>query len=233
MIIVDPNNYNKESMFVKSVQLVQNFFEHNSIPQPKAFSKTRLGDSYGCYEYNTRTIHCNVGKTKFPVKNPGFHWSYTGAKADLTIPGIIAHEAGHHIDACLAKDEKSPKAYIKKKACSKSLTVTSKFAEILLCEIYVRENSVSSYEPNVAEMLAESMRLFILNPELLREGRPMRYKYITDFLGLKPIVTAPWEKILENAHERLIAAQKSWIKNWVRKIDMNDSLSKSIAKALK
>ena len=46
--------------------------------------------------------------------------------------------------------------------------------------------------------MAESMRLFILNPGLLHIIAPERCKYIVKS-GLKPVVTEDWDKVLENA----------------------------------
>jgi hypothetical protein len=61
--------------------------------------------------------------------------------------------------------------------------------------------------------VAESMRLFILNPGLLHIIAPERCKYIVKS-GLKPVVTEDWDKVLENApaeYSRQILKKKlSW-----------------------
>lgn len=203
-IIVDPFNYDKLLIFNESKQLVNEFLDHNSLNRPsdivdssvfnvKRLSKLRV--DYGFYETFEQRINVNVKKSRTPVKTPGFQWSYTGYKADLTITGIMAHEVGHHVHTLFGSGySRSLKGFI--------LDFT-KFIH--------NESSVSSYEPNPYEMFAESMRLFIINPSLLQEGRKKRYEYIVS-MGLKPIVDLHWREVLVNAHSRLICGAESWIK---------------------
>ena len=105
----------------------------------------------------------------------------------MTGAGVIAHETGHYVDSLL----KMPSLHIQK---------------------YIRgERAVSSYEPNDQEVFAESMKLFILNPYLLRQGRPLRYEFLKS-LGLEPVIADCWQDVLMHAHPKLIAAAKNWIK---------------------
>lgn len=60
--------------------------------------------------------------------------------------------------------------------------------------------SVSGYESNHHEVSAESLRLFILNPDLLRVIAPVRYLYLMGHL--KPVVTQPWREVLQGAGNR-------------------------------
>ena len=165
---------------------VNAFCTHNDLCPPKIKNATRTHD-YGYYTWGSSTIFVNERLVRVPVKTPGFSWSYTGYKADLTGAGIIAHETGHYVDCLL----KMPSRRIKK--------------------IVKGEKCVSSYEPNAQEVFAESMKLFILNPDLLREGRPLRYAFLTS-LGLQPIIADCWQDVLTHAHPKLIAAAKNWIK---------------------
>lgn len=75
----------------------------------------------------------------------------------------------------------------------------------------IQGKRVSGYEPNHLEKLAETMRLFILNPDLLRLASPSRYTFLL-LSGLRPVINKPWDKVLENANERIINAALSWIK---------------------
>lgn len=131
------------------------------------------------------------------MKTPGFSWSYTGYKADLTSPGVAAHEMGHHTEATLKKELSPGDVANWRRAWGEART---------------SEARVSSYEPNAGEAFAESMKLFILNPELLREGRPMRWKFLTETAGLKPVHSTPWKAVLRNAHPRLIEGGERWLK---------------------
>jgi hypothetical protein len=165
---------------------VNAFCTHNDLCPPKIKNATRTRD-YGYYTWGSSTIFVNERLVRVPVKTPGFSWSYTGYKADLTGAGIIAHETGHYVDCML----KMPSHRIKK--------------------IVKGEKCVSSYEPNAQEVFAESMKLFILNPDLLRQGRPLRYEFLKS-LGLEPVIADSWQNVLIHAHPKLIAAAKNWIK---------------------
>jgi hypothetical protein len=122
----------------------------------------------------------NVKKSRTPVKMPGFSWSYTGYKADLTIPGILCHEIGHHTHHVLETQK----------------PVDDVTIHTLLKSIRKNEKAVSSYEPNV----------FILNPNLLMLGRPKRWHFLTVDMKLKPLHNEPWKNVLMNAHKKLICA---------------------------
>ena len=104
----------------------------------------------------------------------------------MTVAGVLAHEFGHYIDDIF----KNPSKKIRKAIGS--------------------ESCVTSYEPNTFEVFAEAFRLFVLNPELLKEGRPKRYSFF-ESLGLKPVLLDNWEYVLGNAHPKIISAAHSWI----------------------
>ena len=177
---------NKNENFNYCVEIITQFCQFNNIPFPKIIIENRL-PYHGMYDGSTQNIYVNVKTAKTPVKTPGFAWSYTGYKADLTPAGILAHEFGHYVDHYLK--------YISKKMK------------------LVKESAVSSYEPNQSERFAESMKLFILNPDLLKTGRPQRYQFLTQKCNLKPVIVDEWNIVLGNAHEKLITAAKNWIKS--------------------
>jgi hypothetical protein len=160
------------------------FCNINNITPPK-IKDSKDNSCYGYYIFGKDSIYINLKLCRVPVKKPGFSWSYTGYKADLTPAGVCAHEFGHYLDSFM-------------KYPSKSFTGNG-------------EPSVSSYEPNKSESFAEMIKLFILNPDLLRVGRPKRWEFLTKRLGLKPVNIKPWREILGNADPKLIAAAQSWI----------------------
>lgn len=196
--VANPATYKKADAVVAAVVYVEKFLDHNSLPRVKRYlwepnDELKPPGSNRWHAngwYWNGNLFVNVKKSRVPVKTPGFQWSFTGFKADLTAPGILAHETGHH-------------AHFSKFDTRELLGALRKVAS--------EEAQVSSYEPNVYEVFAEAMRLFILNPNLLREGRPKRFKLITD-LGLRPLHDVDWHKVLEHAHPKLIAAAENWIK---------------------
>lgn len=201
--IVNPKTYEKEAAFSDAVIYVNEFLTMNGLSMPsKLITRVDEQEKYnnvwrdkGWYRFDTMTMFVNVKRSKVPVKTPGFQWSYTGFKADLTAPGVLAHETGHHIHNML-NDKLGKMAIIR-----------------MINNVIDREISVSGYEPNAYESFAEAMRLFIMNPELLRTGRPARWNLIVDDMGLKPPHDASWRDVLINAHPKIINAAQKWIDN--------------------
>jgi hypothetical protein len=128
------------------------------------------------------------------VRTPGFAWSYPGYKADRTIAGVIVHELGHHIwDVRVERGILGHMFQL-----DWDLTIAD-------------EARVSSYEPVPEEAFAESIKLYGLNPDLLRVGRPERFYALHDHLELPEPHRTPWRDVLVNAHPKLIAAAEKWI----------------------
>lgn len=182
-------NTTKLDLYNRGVRVSRLFLKLNRIG-PVAYgtfeSKGKAWNLYGFYR--DAKIHVNVKKSLVPVKTPGFSWTYPGYKADLTAYGIVAHETGHYI------------------ADYQQMGFSRKMGTCLIGS----EPPVSSYAPNEDEDFAEAIKLFITNPDLLQCGRPERYHYLVDALGLVPIVERPWREVLSKAHPRLIAAAENW-----------------------
>lgn len=194
-IIVDPLTYDKATAFDDAVALCREFLDLNGLPHPEYIPtqgpiEGRWKD-FGLYidDGMRQRVWVNLKKSRPPTRTPGFSWSYTGSKADLTVPGITAHETGHHVQRVLGV-----------RASNKVVKNAIK-----------GEASVSGYEPHAGESFAEAMRLFILNPALLFEGRPRRWNLI-EGLGLRPMHFTPWRDVLVNAHPRIISAVEGWIR---------------------
>lgn len=202
--VVNPATYDKVTILREAVVYVETFLDYNNIKHVDEYlfapddSKKPPGHNpwHDNGWYWQGTLFVNLKKSRVPVKVPGFQWSFTGFKADLTAPGILAHETGHHIHFELDKRN----TYDVRKAMLATLR-----------SLKESETAVSGYEPNLYEVMAEACRLFILNPTLLKEGRPKRYEFLTG-LGLKPLHTTPWRDVLRHAHPKLIAAAESWIR---------------------
>jgi hypothetical protein len=201
--VVNPEGYVKEVALREAAIYVEAFLDHNGFPHVDEYlfapddSKKPPGKNpwHDNGWYWQGTLFVNLKKSRVPVKVPGFAWSYTGFKADLTAPGILAHETGHHIHFQIDQkiDHKHRRVMLD---CLKGLAKV--------------EASVSGYEPNPFEVMAVMTRLFILNPTLLKEGRPKRFEFLSG-LGLKPLHNAPWRDVLRHAHPRLIKAAENWI----------------------
>jgi len=200
--VVDPVSYNKSDAANLALEYIGEFLEENNIKFPNViFAQDLAMKPPGRNPWHDKgwywkgLVFVNLKKSRVPVKVPGFQWSFTGYKADLTAPGVLAHETGHHVHFELDR-------------------MFGTFGRAALLERLLKvrnsESPVSGYEPNVYETFAESMRLFILNPNLLRVGRPERFRMLID-VGLNPLHDRPWDEVLVNAHPRLISAASSWI----------------------
>lgn len=202
--VVDPNTYDKFTALRAACVYVELFLDHNEIPRVNEYlfapddSKKPPGKNpwHDNGWYWNGTLFVNLKRSRPPVKNPGFAWSYTGFKADLTAPGILAHEIGHHVHHQIDK---------------KTNYKHHNYVLAKLRDLKQNEVAVSGYEPNEFEVMAEACRLFILNPDLLKKGRPKRFEFLSG-LGLKPLHTTPWREVLRHAHPRLITAAENWIR---------------------
>jgi len=134
------------------------------------------------YQRTRGIVSVNVRKTKLATKVPGFCWSYPGYKADRTASGVCAHETGHHLQYILKIRKPIMKGPV-----------------------------ITSYEPTCNEAFAETARLFITNPDLLRVGRPLRWEYFVKELKLKHLELVPWRLVLKGAHPRFFEVAEKWI----------------------
>jgi hypothetical protein len=192
-LIVDPNSYSKQAAYELAKAHAEAFLDLNGIERPRSFELASLGKLHGMYKNGS--VFVDLKRSRVPTKTPGFQWSYTGYKSDLTAPGILAHEIGHHVHFRLGVEP-----------IIRAMRGITKI-----------EANVTSYEPNASEAFAEAAKLLVLNPDLLRRGRPKRWGYMTNALGLKPLHDARWQDVLKNAHPRFFAAAEAWIakgRNW-------------------
>lgn len=202
-LIVDPETYDKKVAFMAALEQCFEFMKINDISPPKELHiepqrhLPKLPWEGNGWCTRSGSMYVNLNKSATPVKNPGFRWSYTGFKADLTAPGVLAHEVAHHVKWRLEKKSKETKTSL---------------LQALSCVAMI-EAPVSSYEPDLEELWAEAGRLFILNPDLLLQGRPKRYAVLHAVLD--PVHDLPWREVLKNAHPRIIAAAENWIKKTV------------------
>lgn len=183
-----PDIHTKDDMLKYGQARITEFCAFNpNIPIPEIVDTKALGRWFGMYKNNQpRRIFINVAKCRPITKKPGFVWTFPGYKADLTPAGVLAHEFGHLIDLHLN--------FISRKMNFRG------------------ESQVTSYEPNLSERFAEAIKVFILNPDLLRQGRPKRYEFMIEKAKLRPVIDDDWETVLCNAHPKIISAARNWIK---------------------
>lgn len=118
--------------------------------------------------------------------SPGRAWSWPGSTTDREPYGVVAHELGHHCD-WLASEKKG--------------SYGGDYSAAVMKES--GERPVSGYAPNPWEWFAEVFRLFVTNPDLLRQIRPKSYA----ILGRrwKPCILSNWRTTLgDNVPEKVV-----------------------------
>lgn len=187
-------NKNKDALLNDGLSLVLAFCELNNIIPPAINMVTSDKWPYStCAYYRKNVIHICVPKCAH-IGVAGRQWSYPGYVVDRTPYGVLQHELGHHVD--VIKGTK-PGAY------------WSEYSEKLRAE--TGEKKITNYCPNDAEWFAEIFRLFVTNPDLLKQMRPLTYgRLISD--GFKPVYQDTWQNRLSQAPERTINAATNRIK---------------------
>lgn len=200
---------NKLEIYEYGLIICKQFLKLNSITFPKyingqAEHTTNVWQTFGLYtpgslignvDGTKGTIHVNVKSSALPTRVKSRRWSYPGYKVDRTAAGIAAHETGHHVSKKLAEE------FLK---CEHPMAEIGNY--LPWREIVNNTKPVSGYEPTPDEAFAETMRVFILNPNLLRLGRPKRFKFLIDDLKLKPFVKLSWNQVLSNAPSHILDA---------------------------
>lgn len=216
----------KEELFRKGIETCARFLELNAMPTPEyltyeeALREENLNHAdherrFACRVLDRHTrgpmrlqgtgtglythgyVFVNLAVTAAPVQIPSFRsWSWPGWKTDRTACGVVAHEVGHHVTEKL-NSRTTPKERV---------VLREKWASA------ARGKRVSGYEPTLEEAGAETLRLFILNPALLRDALPRRYAFLFRSLGLKPLpdlLNRGWRKVLAN--DNYFDAAERWI----------------------
>jgi hypothetical protein len=211
----------KLQMYLNGLELSKAFLKHNKIPNPNFFTYTEarnlpeaayavkllrrvqdgplVGTKTGLY--TSGYVFVNVPVTAAPVHFPSQRcWSWPGYKVDRTACGVVAHEVGHYLEDCLEAQGRLIPAVHGPEWRSIINNDSRAYRS--------RKKKVSGYEPVPSEAWAESLRLFILNPDLLQRGIPERYNYILH-CGLKPSESRLWYQVIDN--NAYFKAAESWI----------------------
>ncbi len=211
--MIDPLTATKQQLYDQGVKIASEFCLLNGIYLPefltyaeanarqsedrafKLLRKLQEGELQGTrtgYYYEGH-VFVNVPVTAKPSPHPvRQHRSYPGNKTDRTATGVVAHEVGHHVDEVL-----EAQGVHSSRRCSPWVNLAK------------HSKTVSGYEPVPSEAWAETMRLHILNPDLLRQASPERFRYLVDIVRLHPVVTDDFRSVL--AHPEYIVEAEKWI----------------------
>jgi hypothetical protein len=144
------------------------FFEINNMEPPKmVFDSIPMDPRHlGIYIKSKKQLEV------YPSRCRG----KSGGLEDMSVLGVAAHEASHHVNELLGWKK-----------------VNNAF-----WNAWQQEPPISDYaKTSRPEDFAEACRLFITNPELLRLLRPFRYKFMSESLKLKPVEERSWDEVIE------------------------------------
>lgn len=189
--------YDKPRAIAHAARLVTDFVAANKLPRLEiefavtpGFAMARPGRNLGYYVSATKRAHVFVDKCR-PPSTTAYSWTWPGYKADLTVLGVTAHEAGHHVSAFHPK-------------------VKQRDLRRLYKELVVGEKPLTSYAATCTEEdIAESVKLFITNPTLLWELRPLRYGVLALNLELRPVVTQHWREVLADSPRHIACVENN------------------------
>lgn len=182
----------KTELLAGGLRLILDFCRVNNLYSPPVMSidSPNWKFSSACAYYRRNQITICVARCA-AIGRAGRSWSFPGYCVDRTPYGVLAHELGHHVDFTMDEPGSGP--------------YWSGYGKRAKAE--TGETPLTTYCPNPAEWFAEMFRLFLTNPDLLRQVRPRTYEWLRkDF---KPVEKRQWDEVLAPAPERtLIAAQR-------------------------
>lgn len=214
----DPMGQSKEACYQRGIELTKKFLRANGLPIPtfhrytdtmqtkhammlRRFLRHKIIQGTGTGFYQDDTVFVNIPVLANPVKRPQFSsWSYPCYKIDRTGVGVVAHEVGHHVESLLTR---GPRPFRRPTNINKTMANEWRYI------VREGEKQVSSYEPRPSEAWAETLRLFILNPNLLELAIPLRYAFLVGTVGLQPSERRNYRDVL--IHPAYIAAAERWI----------------------
>lgn len=222
---------NKQELWSRSILTCNEFLCFNALPLPiymtyeaitwaeyhaapqsrkavnflrRVISKDNRRQGAGTGLYYDGHVFVNIPVCAVPRTKPFMQsWSWPGWKTDRTAYGVVAHEVGHHVEVVHTRERVrgyKDLIYAWKKGLSEH-----------------RKERVSGYEPVPSEAWAETLRLFILNPDLLRKACPWRYDFVfgCGLRALPSLLRKGWKRVLNN--ENYCEAAERWIERGRKK----------------
>lgn len=163
--------------------------------------------------WEKHTIFINILGGKLSKKLKGtkcyvYHNNYPGYFTNKTISGVMYHEFGHYLQFALAIRYK---VYMMLNGKAELNCVYNSKTDLPVMPN--RNPKITNYEPDKYESFAETIKLFMTNPDLLKQYNPERYNFLTECLGLKQTISDDWETVLRKngAHESFIYSARKRI----------------------
>lgn len=191
LFILKQNQSKKEMEFNKWHFICTWFCYLNNHHSPKITISNTI-QAPARYFIKSDEIKINIDKCEY-IKDSKYG-NFIASPNDCSVGGAMCHEIGHFCHESLTDDSRE--------------RMESWFEDALL-----KEKAVNPYaSSNVHEDVAETFRLFIMNPDLLKIGRPIRYNIMQQKLNYKPIHNVPYTSVLKHADSKILTKCEDWIK---------------------
>lgn len=189
----------KGELFLRGEARARVFCQDNGLPVPDVVSWERhkwAVNACAYYRPDTPVVSrhvrhginvcvplCATPATQGQARN----WNWPGSLTDREPCGVVCHELGHHVD-WLTGDKKG--------------SYGSDYSVAMMKE--ADEPGVTSYaETNPWEWFAEAFRVFVMNPDLLRQLRPRTHALLA--WRWHPVVETDWKTSLgTNVPDRIV-----------------------------
>jgi hypothetical protein len=186
------NTYNKLAAFRAATETICEFQQLNPnalLSEPQSRIVVNPGNkNFGEYFSERRQVEINLSRCRVPADTP-FQWTWPGYTADLSVYGVLTHEFGHFVHD-LANWHTVGRAWRNVVANSGEKITTSYGAT------------------NTGEDFAESFKLFLTNPDLLRVLFPVRHNFLAEIMELKPVEQRTWSEVLANSQRHIDAVER-------------------------
>lgn len=175
----------RDELLARGRALAKRWCEINGVVPPRIMVYSEgTSDFKVCAYYRDAVIHiwpraCSI------IGTNGRSWSYPGYCVDRTPYGVVAHELAHHVDLA-----HGPAGGI----------IAHEWRQ------KTGEEPLTTYCPNDNEWFAEIFRLFVTNPDLLRQLRPKTYALLMDRWARRA-EEREWFKVLLDSPRIVHAAQ--------------------------
>lgn len=230
---IDPFlGYDKRRLFDYGRMQLEAFLNLNKLEQPKAvltYDEALAPDRRHTYEsrvlaklesgphqgtgtgwYKNGLIFVSLQRASRCIMVPKMqNWSHPHYRVDREPAGVVCHEGGHHVQALLRQQQRFHEYQWRAAVFQCREKKINRFSKGTKLNPKVKR--VTSYEPNLDEAFAETMRLFILNPGLVEAGLKPRFDFITKGCGLEPILILDWKQILEDFHPNYTIQAEKWL----------------------
>lgn len=194
LFILKQNPSKKQMEFDKWSFLCTWFCYYNNHHSP-TISISNTIHAPARYFIKSDEIKINIDKCEY-IKDKRYG-NFIASPNDCSVGGAMCHEIGHF--------------------CHESMTdnVKNKL-ESWISDARTKEKAVNPYaSSNIHEDIAETFRLFIMNPDLLKLGRPIRYDIMQQKLSYKPIHHVSYDLVLKNAGSEILKKCNDWIKQLI------------------